>query len=91
MDLRHLTYRQRIWRRLCLPGGSYKHPDGHIELDFDAPAEIDYRRDSQELQEAKLDAYEQRRAASSALVAPFIWGLIVGASLMHYRPSLWPF
>lgn len=82
---------QRIKRRLSLLGGSYTHPDGHIELDFEGPAGIDSRDDSTELQSAKLAAYEQRQAALAAQVWPFILGIIVGAALIHYKPSLWPF
>jgi hypothetical protein len=91
MDVRRLSPWQRIRRRLALLGGSYKHPDGHIELDFEGLAGIDSRNDSAELHAAKLAAYEQRQAASTAQVWPFLVGVIVGAALIHYKPSLWPF
>lgn len=91
MDLRHLSPWQRVRRKVSLWGGSYTHPDGHIELDFEGPAGIDGRHDSQEVQEARLDAWERKRSASSAQFQWFIFGAIFGATLMHYRPSLWPF
>ena len=58
-----LTAWQRIRRRLSLMGGSYTHPDGHIELDFEEPAGINSRADSFEVQEAKLERWEQKKAA----------------------------
>jgi hypothetical protein len=42
-------------------GGSYEHPDGKIELDFEEPAGIE-RTDSEEVQRRKLIEYEQRQA-----------------------------
>lgn len=90
-DASHLSPCQRVKRRVSLLGGSYTHPDGHIELDFEAPAGIDGRNDSDELQRLKLASYERRQAASAAKVWAFIIGVIVGAMAIHYRPSLWPF
>uniref|UniRef100_A0A9E8CSX0 Uncharacterized protein n=1 Tax=Bosea sp. NBC_00436 TaxID=2969620 RepID=A0A9E8CSX0_9HYPH len=90
MDVSRLSPGQRIKRRLSLLGGSYTHPDGHIELDFEGPAGIDGRNDSDELQAAKLAGYEQRQATSTARVWCFLIGVIVGTALIHYRPSLWP-
>lgn len=91
MDVSRLSSWQRIKRRLALLRGHYTHPDGHIELDFEGPAGIDSRNDSAELQATKLAAYEQRQAASTAQLWPFLIGVIVGAALIHYKPSLWPF
>ncbi|MCZ8107795.1 MAG: hypothetical protein O9972_59285 [Burkholderiales bacterium] len=91
MDLSHLSPWQRIRRRVALLGGSYTHPDGHIELDFEGPAGIHGRNDSDEVQSAKLIAYEQRRAASSSKAWAFLAVVIVGATLIHHWPSLWPF
>lgn len=53
----NLTFFQRIKRRFGLWGGSYKHPDGTIELDFDEKAGIDPTADSQEVQDQKLSRY----------------------------------
>lgn len=36
--MNRLTMAQRIHRRIALLGGSYTHPDGSIELDFEAAA-----------------------------------------------------
>lgn len=91
MDLRHLSPWQRVRRRIALLGGSYTHPDGHIELDFEGPAGIDGRNDSSELQATKLARYERRQADSSSRFWPFIAGIVVGATLIHHWPSLWPF
>jgi hypothetical protein len=91
MDVSRLSSWQRIKRRLALLRGHYAHPDGHIELDFEGPAGIDRRNDSSELQAAKLAAYEKRQAASAAQVRLFVLGVLVGAALIHYKPSLWPF
>ncbi|MGE0235889.1 hypothetical protein [Methylocystis sp.] len=86
-----LTLAQRVRRRIALLGGSYTHPDGQIELDFDEPAGIDIRNDSDEVQQAKLAAYERRKRADNQQVAMFVFGFLAGATLMHYWPSLWPF
>ena len=54
---------QRIKRRFSLMGGSYVHPDGTLELDFDEKAGIDRAVDSEDVQWDKLRRYEieQRR------------------------------
>lgn len=90
MDLRRLSPWQRVQRRFALLGGSYRHPDGHLELDFEAAAGIN-RRDDDEQQAAKLAAYERRQAEFSSRFWPFLIGVAVGAALIHYKPSLWPF
>src|SRR5262245_19489954 len=45
-DPRRLSRWQRIKRRVSLLGGSYVHPDGHIELDIDEKSGI-YPGDSE--------------------------------------------
>jgi hypothetical protein len=58
---RGLTPLQRAHRGLSLWFGSaYQHPDGKLELDFEAPAGIN-PDDSEEIQRAKLARYEQRK------------------------------
>jgi hypothetical protein len=75
----YLSPWQRIKRRVSLLGGSYTHPDGHIELDFEVPAGIDGRNDSEEVQEAKLLAYENKRGINK-LKATY---LIIGGALVY--------
>jgi hypothetical protein len=48
-------------RRVKLLGGSYEHPDGYIELDFEAEAGI-VRGDNDEVKEAKLSHYYAKQA-----------------------------
>jgi hypothetical protein len=91
IDLRHLSIWQRIHRRIALLGGSYRHPDGRIEFDFEAAAGIDGRNDSEELQEAKLDAYQRQNNEKNRFWYGFTAGLVCGAALIHYYPKLWPF
>jgi hypothetical protein len=58
----NLTFLQRIRRRINLLRGSYEHPDGTLELDFDETAGIDPTLDSDEVQLVKLKKYfEQNR------------------------------
>jgi hypothetical protein len=52
---------QRVKRRISLLGGSYTHPDGTIELDFEEKAGIDPTVDSSEVQKAMLDRYHQQQ------------------------------
>ena len=61
----NLTFFQRIKRRFGLWGGSYKHPDGTIELDFDEKAGIDPTVDSQEVQDEKFDRYMKQQRDNS--------------------------
>lgn len=75
----YLSVWQRIKRRVGLLGGSYTHPDGHIELDFEAPAGIDGRNDSEEVQAAKLQAYENKKGINKL---KFIY-LIIGGVLVY--------
>lgn len=79
MDVSHLSLAQRLKRRWKLMGSSYTHPDGYIELDFEAPAGIDRRTDSSEVQAQKLSAYENRQRASRTNYFYFI----AGAGLMY--------
>ena len=57
-----LTLWQRIRRRIALMGGSYTHPDGSIELDFEAAAGVDHYRDSEEVAEAKVERHWAKEA-----------------------------
>jgi hypothetical protein len=80
----YLSPWQRIKRRVSLLGGSYTHPDGHIELDFEAPAGIDSRNDSEEVQEAKLLAYERKRGLNKLKVTYLIIGGTIVYVLIKY-------
>lgn len=91
MRLDRLTLWQRMKRRLLLLGGSYRHPDGTIELDFEAPAQIDPWNDSDEAQARKLDTYHKRQAEQNHRFWYFVAGAIFGASMIHYWPQMWPF
>ena len=78
----NLTHWQRLKRRLKLPGGSYTHPDGTIELDFHPKAGIDPTVVSEDVQGRKMAIYfarqrhEMRRSSGMLL---FFWGLILFA------------
>ena len=61
----NLTFWQRIKRRISLWGGSYTHPNGTIELDFDEKAGIDPIHDSKEVQDAKFARYMEKQRDSS--------------------------
>lgn len=69
---------QRLVRKWKLMGGSYTHPDGHIELDFEEPAGIT-RFDDEETQTRKLVAYEQRQAAGWKNY----WYFLAGAAFVY--------
>jgi hypothetical protein len=58
----NLTPWQHVKRRISLLGGSYTHPDGHIELDIDAAAGVT-RDDDSDTAYRKFERYEARRAA----------------------------
>ena len=79
-----LTLTQRLRRRVALLGGSYQHPDGTIELDIDARAGIDPTTDSEDIQRAKLDAWNRREAERERWFQAFATGAIVGAILMYW-------
>lgn len=79
---------QRAKRRWSLLGGSYEHPDGTIEFDFEVIAGIE-PGDSEEVKEAKLRRYyakqrrwEQRTGAMLLAIA----GILV---VMHFGMTLW--
>lgn len=82
----NLSFGQRIKRRLWLLKGSYTHPDGTIELDFDEKAGIDPTRDSQEVQDAKFDAWGKREAVKSNWWNGFVVGAMVGAVAVYWWP-----
>jgi len=63
---------QRIKRRVKLLGGSYTHPDGTIELDFEAAAGIDPFVDSEEVQDKKLARYYARQRASKKIAGALL-------------------
>jgi hypothetical protein len=90
-NARYLTFWQRIRRRVALLSGSYTHPDGFIELDFDEPSGIDIRNDSDALQAQKLDRLHRRKSEDYERATYFVYGLIAGAALIRRWPSLWPF
>jgi hypothetical protein len=84
MGSNRLSFSQRIKRRVSLWGGSYNHPDGHIELDFDEPAGIDGRTDSEKAQSDKLIAYETRQNIKKLKATYFLSGCVVTYLLMRY-------
>lgn len=81
MDLaRGLTPAQRMRRRLNLWMGSpYKHPDGHIELEFEEAAGIDSRNDPMDVQHEKLFAHERRKHRRN-----IGFGRVVGACILGF-------
>jgi hypothetical protein len=84
MNLSDLSWHQRIKRKVSLWGGSYEHPDGHLELDFESPAGIDGRTDSESLQTKKLIAYENRQGIKNLKVTYFILGAVLTYLFMRY-------
>jgi hypothetical protein len=88
----HLTLWQRIRRRIALMGGSYTHPDGKIELDFEEPAGIG-PDDSEDEGRRKLIEHEQRRATMERRNSRVggIALLAIGAYLLasHLDLSFW--
>lgn len=64
-------------RRIALLGGSYTHPDGSIELDFEAAAGVDHYEDSDEVRAAKVD----RKAAKEAKASRVVGALMVGCGV----------
>ena len=72
--MNRLTMAQRIRRRIALLGGSYTHPDGSIELDFEAAAGVDHYRDSDDVIDAKVD----RKAAKELRLSRISGALVVG-------------
>jgi hypothetical protein len=78
---------QRVKRRMSLLGGSYTHPDGTIELDFDEKAGIDPTVDSERVQNIKLSNYLQRQQHRELRGTWFFWGLaagIIACKLLHF-------
>lgn len=55
----HQAMWQRIKRRICLWGGAYVHPDGHLELDFDEKAGI-RKDDDEHVAVEKFYAWQRR-------------------------------
>jgi hypothetical protein len=82
--MNNLTLLQRIHRRFALLGGSYTHPDGSIELDFEAAAGVDHYRDSEEVKEAKVQKKWAKEAKASRVTAALMVG--VGVYLLT-RPD----
>lgn len=73
--MNNLTFLQRVHRRIALLGGSFTHPDGSIELDFEAAAGVDHYRDSEEVKAAKVDRKTVKDARSSCVVGAMMVGL----------------
>lgn len=71
----NLTLLQRVWRRIALLGGSYTHPDGSIELDFEASAGVDHYRDSEEVKSAKVEGWWRRHARQLRLAGAVYVGI----------------
>jgi hypothetical protein len=80
-------------------GGSYTHPDGSIELDFEAAAGVDHYRDSDEVKEAKVDRKAAKDVKSSRVTGALLvgygvylltrpdasgWQLVGGAALVAF-------
>lgn len=74
---------QRIKRRLNLMGGSYKHPDGYIELDFEAEAGVE-RGDSDAVKEHKFAMHAARQRKWQRLHG----SILVGAAACYLAVSL---
>lgn len=82
MSLSQLTPLQRIHRRLSMFWQrAYTHPDGHIELDFEEPAGIDSRNDSDKVQEKKLARWEVLQAEKQGRIARISGALFVGLGI----------
>jgi hypothetical protein len=81
----YLSRWERIKRRFKLLGGSYTHPDGLIELDFEEPAGINPFVDSEEVQQQKLVAYETRKNVKSQKLEYLVVGLVVGYLIGKYH------
>ncbi len=69
---------QRIKRRLSLMGGSYEHPDGFLELDFEADAGIE-RGDSEAVKERKLAIHAARQRTWQKVYG----GILVGVAACY--------
>jgi hypothetical protein len=74
---------KRIKRRLSLMGGSYKHPDGYIELDFEADAGV-VRGDSDAIKEHKFAMH----AARQRKWQKFHGAVLVGAAACYLAASM---
>jgi hypothetical protein len=74
---------QRIKRRISLWGGSYTHPDGYIELDFDEEAGL-RQSDSEDEADRKLRAYLQRKQVRERTFHAFTCGAISGGLVVYW-------
>ena len=77
-DWRRLTPWQRVKRRVSLLGGSYTHPDGTLELDFEEKAGVN-PGDSEEVERAKLKTYNERQFIKDLKGRWFFYGFIVAS------------
>jgi len=77
-----LTVGQRIMRRLKLLGGSYTHPDGFIELDFEVEAGID-RNDSEAIKELKLTKHYAKQASRKKTIGAGLVGIACYMVVAH--------
>jgi hypothetical protein len=77
-----LTTGQRIWRRIKLLGGSYEHPNGYIELDFEAAAGI-VRSDSDVIKELKLNQQYSNKRSRVKIFGAGLVGIAVYSVVSH--------
>lgn len=71
----NLTLLQRIHRRIALLGGSYTHPDGSIELDFEAAAGVDHYQDSEDVKARKVDQKALKDSKASRVSGALMVGM----------------
>ena len=79
-----LSLYQRIKRRISLLKGSYTHPDGTIELDFDEKAGIDPTVDDDETAGRKFDLWNRRERMREDRWRWFVAGAFVGGSIVYW-------
>jgi hypothetical protein len=75
-SLEDLSPWQRIKRRFSLMGGSYKHPDGHIELDFEAAAGV-LPDDGDAIRDWKLKRHQEKQGTNRRFLGALMVGLAV--------------
>ncbi len=79
-----LSLLQRIKRRIWLLGGSYTHPDGTLELDFDEKAGIDPTVDDEETIDRKFATWIRREQLTELRWRWFLIGALVGGALVYW-------
>lgn len=89
-DLSHLNTWQRLRRKLALLGGAYTHPNGFIELDFEAAAGVNFS-DTEEVAEAKMKLHEARHSRRSLVLTCVFWSvsamLLLHECVLHRTPG----